>query len=278
MQLIKKVYKCEIHGDVEYIANLDFDSAADGYISSEPPNENDRNQPYCQQCQDDQAEAEEHAALIKAEQEQKERQRKARHYKLGLPKRFENCNFDTFKPSTKAAGQNLNVCKNYADNFESVLAEGKGLLMVGKVGTGKTHLACAIGYRLAENGYQPHYACLSEVIRRIRATWSGKVTKTIYDDYYGEEVVVSEQDVINDFVNYDLLIIDEIGVQSGTESERNLIFTIIDERYQAVRPTIVISNLTEKELAPLISERSIDRIKQFSGTLTFDWASYRTAA
>jgi len=278
MQLIKKVHKCEIHGDVEYIANLDFNSNADGYISNEPPNENDRNQPYCQQCQDDQAEAEEHAALIKAEQEQKERQRKARHYKLGLPKRFENCTFDTFKPTTKTAEQNLKVCQNYADKFDKVLEEGKGLLMVGKVGTGKTHLACSIGYQLAENGYQPHYTSVSSLIRRIRATWSGKVTKTVYDDYFGEEVVVSEQDVINDFVNYDLLIIDEIGVQSGTESERNLIFTIIDERYQAVRPTIVISNLTEKELAPLISERSIDRIKQGSGTLTFDWASYRTAA
>ena len=92
------------------------------------------------------------------------------------------------------------------------------------------------------------------------------------------KVKLTERDVLNAFEQCDLLIIDEIGVQSGTDNERNIIFGIIDARYREMLPTIAISNLNESEVASLISERSIDRLKQGGGTLAFNWRSYRGAA
>lgn len=275
MNFIEKKYNCELHGEVDYTARLVWGVVhQDGHC--EKWDDVDKTEPYCPTCANEKRQKKEEEKRINEQKRSVERDRLTRHSNLGLPKRFKNCTFESYIPTCETAEKNLAICKQYVSNFDSVLEAGKGLIMIGKVGTGKTHLACSIGYQLAEDGYWPHYNTVSEMVRRVRATWSRNLTR--YDSYSDCHVKLSEQDVINDYVELDLLLIDEIGVQSGTENERNIIFTIIDERYQAMKPTIIISNFTEKELAPLISERSIDRIKQGSGTMTFDWSSYRTKA
>ena len=81
--------------------------------------------------------------------------------------------------------------------------------------------------------------------------------------------------MIKNFQMYDLLIIDEIGVQSGTDNERNILFEIVNGRYENVRPTIIISNRDVKEVAELISERSVDRITEGGAIIPFNWESSR---
>ena len=74
----------------------------------------------------------------------------------------------------------------------------------------------------------------------------------------------------------DLLIIDEIGVQFGSEFEKNLIFDILNERYENRRPTLLLSNLTVPEVRAFLGERIYDRLKEDGGRcVSFDWQSHR---
>lgn len=78
------------------------------------------------------------------------------------------------------------------------------------------------------------------------------------------------------YTDKDLLIIDEVGVQFGSESEKIILFEIINERYEQMKPTILISNLSEDELSRYVGERIIDRMREGKGAvINFDWESYR---
>jgi len=101
------------------------------------------------------------------------------------------------------------------------------------------------------------------IIRKVKSTWDRNAEMT-------------EEDVIRVYCQKDLLIIDEVGVQFGTDAEKIILFEIINERYAQMLPTILISNLTESELSNYIGERIIDRMKEGQGAvIKFDWDSYR---
>ncbi|CAH0649884.1 DNA replication protein DnaC [Pseudomonas sp. Nvir] len=77
----------------------------------------------------------------------------------------------------------------------------------------------------------------------------------------------------------DLLVIDEIGAQKGSEYELGLLHSIIDRRYQSVLPTVVISNLNADGLKSYIGDRALDRLRQNGGQqVGFTWESKRAAA
>ena len=108
-----------------------------------------------------------------------------------------------------------------------------------------------------------YYTGLMSLIRNIRESWKGE----------GE----SEGEIMHKLHNFSLLIIDEVGVQNGTENERNILFEIIDGRYQEMKPTIIISNLGKDEISNLISQRSVDRITQGGAVIPFTWESHRSS-
>lgn len=76
---------------------------------------------------------------------------------------------------------------------------------------------------------------------------------------------------VRQYIDLELLVLDELGVQTGSQNEQALLFEVIDARLSENRPTIFLSNLKPKMLAPVIGERILDRIKgkcvaqQFSG-------------
>ncbi len=77
----------------------------------------------------------------------------------------------------------------------------------------------------------------------------------------------------------DLLILDEVGAQLGTDWERLMLFKIVNERYKAQLPTIIVSNIDASGLADYLGERIVDRMREGGGmTLVLDWPSYRDAA
>jgi hypothetical protein len=81
------------------------------------------------------------------------------------------------------------------------------------------------------------------------------------------------------FVEPDLLVLDEIGVQYGTETEQKILFRIIDLRYEEMKPTILISNLAIPAFTEFVGERVVDRMRENGGMLfAFDWESYRSKA
>jgi DNA replication protein DnaC len=182
----------------------------------------------------------------------------------GIPDRFKDRTLDTYIVKTNDQAFALEHSKRYAANFAEMLRTGCSMLFVGRPGTGKTHLACAIALRIiGTENRTVSFLTTQRLIRRIRDTWAHGNPET-------------ETQAIEKLVWPDLLIIDEVGVQSGTDNERNILFDVINERYEKSKPSILISNLPVKEATEYLSERIIDRLKENDGkVLRFDWESHR---
>ncbi|EOJ8667013.1 ATP-binding protein [Providencia stuartii] len=182
---------------------------------------------------------------------------------VNIPPRFANETFETFKATTQPAKHNLTVCQQYVNTWEDRKNAGEGLIFCGIPGTGKTHLAVSIAREIAEDLQESVFiTTAARIIRAFCRTWSGNSE-------------FSELDVLAKYCDPDLLIIDEIGVQYGTDSERNILFEVINDRYEYLLPTILVSNLPLNELEEMLGERVVDRLLQGGTVLTFNWPTYR---
>ena len=92
--------------------------------------------------------------------------------------------------------------------------------------------------------------------------------------YRDKSTTLLEQ--IKKYISLDLLVIDEIGVQHGTDDERVLLYQVIDGRYNNIKPTIIISNSKNPVDDGYLDLRTIDRLKEGGGfSITFSGESYR---
>lgn len=185
----------------------------------------------------------------------------------GITPRFVECTLDNYRTSTTDMASALIVCQAYADQFEENYRAGRGLLLTGNVGTGKTHLASGIVQQVIRKfGAAAVIASAAEIIRIAK----GAMVR-------GAEY--TERDVINELAGLDLFVIDEIGAQKGSEYELGLLHEVIDRRYQLVRPTVVVSNLPASTLGQFIGARALDRLRQNGGqAVGFSWSSMRATA
>lgn len=185
--------------------------------------------------------------------------------KAAIPKRYLNRTFQNYNAKTQQQQLALNVSRHYAAHFSERLENGGGLILQGKPGTGKTHLACAIANQVITNGSSARFTTVMQLVRAIRATWKRDSERT-------------EDEVLQAMIDYDLLIIDEIGVQYETESEKLILFDVLNGRYENEKPTILLTNLVGQELNACIGERNVDRIQEGGGTtISFTWESYRSS-
>lgn len=90
---------------------------------------------------------------------------------------------------------------------------------------------------------------------------------------------MTESEMIDRFVEIDLLVVDEVGVQAKSDNERNILFSVINGRYEEMKPTIILSNETLKEVKEIIGERAFDRLREGGGrAFSLQWDSYRSKA
>jgi DNA replication protein DnaC len=188
--------------------------------------------------------------------------------RTAIPPRFANSTFDNFTVESPQQQTALDACRDYANNFEKMHSRGVCMVLRGNVGTGKNHLACAIARQVSAHGYSSLLLTVAEAIQRIRATWGGGDR-----DRQSPE---SHTEIIERFSDVNLLILDEVGRQYGSEAERINLFEVIDARYRAMRPTIIISNLPPAEISTYLGGAAYDRLRENDGILVnFDWESHR---
>lgn len=181
----------------------------------------------------------------------------------GIPQRFINCSFDNYQV-TDALRVVFESCKAYAENFALNRRLGTCAILCGDVGTGKTHLATAITRQVIASNMTAKYETIASALRKVRET-------------YRKDSKITEQQIIDSMAKPDLLVLDEVGVQSGSDAELNTLFDIINSRYQQEKPTLVLSNLDGAEIKQSIGYRSYDRLRENGGKyFVFKGESYRS--
>lgn len=97
-------------------------------------------------------------------------------------------------------------------------------------------------------------------------------------DTWRRDSQFTEIQVLSEFANVGLLILDEVGVQYGTDAEQVSLFDIIDKRYRDLMPMILLTNLNKKGMKDFLGDRSFDRLRECGSWTVFDWESKRTKA
>lgn len=136
----------------------------------------------------------------------------------------------TFENDDRKNPRISDAMQNYVKNFTAFRKEGKGLLLYGTVGTGKTYLAACIANSLIDKGYSVYMTNFIKILN-------------ILDDKKTDK-----QKYLHSLNMYDLLIIDDLGVERSTEFVVEKVFSIIDARYRSGKPFVITTNLTAEEL------------------------------
>jgi DNA replication protein DnaC len=208
-------------------------------------------------------------AAIREEEDRLKRLRDFAHWQLQkarIPRRFADKSFKNYEARTPEQKKAFDICQGYADNFDEHLKAGRCMLLLGSLGTGKTHLAIAIANRLIRcQGVSAIYRTVGGVLAEIRSSYDARD--------------VTEEEVMRSLVAPKLLILDEAGATKPSEFELATLFRIINGRYEQLLPTIVISNLPADELSTALGERCVDRLREGGGfAVGFDWESARARA
>ena len=128
---------------------------------------------------------------------------------------------------------------------------GPGLRLVGNIGCGKTHLACAILKRLIERGYyNVQYINTSDLFLRIRATWNNRSDET-------------DHMIIEELCDRDVLLLDDLGAETGGEGNLHDLtcgkfYLLLDRIVRRMRPTLIVTSnlpLSAEKPAPSLQER-----------------------
>lgn len=160
----------------------------------------------------------------------------------GVGKRFKNRTFENFNIDNENK-ESFRVAKLYAENFHKFQETGEGLYFSGNNGTGKTHLAVAIALELINRGTPVICMTSIKLLQEIRRT-------------YDKNRNVSEYEILQTYKEVDLLVIDDLGQENITEWSLTMLYDIINDRYERCLPTVVTTNLSDRELIKAWSRAS----------------------
>lgn len=182
----------------------------------------------------------------------------------GIPERYARCTLDNFNinPPERAQQDELfkarEQCCRYVEDF--LTAEGSfrssGLLFVGNPGVGKTHLAVAVLKQLIKQ-YQVRgrFEDFTELIHRIQATFE-------------PGTVDSKNTILSRATEAELLVLDDLGAQKLSEWVTEILYLVINTRYNRQLPTIFTTNL---RLEPPRTDMPLDRERSMPAEDPLSW-------
>lgn len=189
--------------------------------------------------------------------------------KSGIKKRYLSRTIDSFSVTAENK-KSFEVATDYIKNFREYFTQGKGLYLEGPCGTGKTHLAIAIALAIINTGVP--------VICKTSIDILGDIKRC-----YERNSEVTEEEVLEAYKTVDLLIIDDLGKEQVTEWSVPVLYSILNERYEALLPTIITTNYNTSALAEKLSAKGdtetaaaiISRFVESYKRVTMAWADYR---
>lgn len=130
-------------------------------------------------------------------------------------------------------GQNplMEKARSYVDGWDKAYASNTGLLLFGDVGTGKSFFAGCIANTLLDRDVSVMMTNFPSILSRLTGM-------------FPEERI----DYIDSIGRYDLLILDDLGVERNTFYAMEQMFQVVDRRYRSCKPLIVTTNLTLEQM------------------------------
>jgi DNA replication protein DnaC len=215
----------------------------------------------CPACS--QADADRESAAMEAKL-RAERQAKieARLDQAGIPALFRDRSFMNYDARSEGQRAALAKFEAFADRFPAHLKTGTVLVGMGKVGTGKSHLACAVANNVMARGHTAYFTSTARLFTKIRGTWA-------------KSSEISEEQMLKQFESIDLMILDEVGLQRGTDDEQRTLHELLEARRLNCKPTILLTNLDGADLKGFLGERFLDRLSESGVSVKFNWESHR---
>jgi DNA replication protein DnaC len=203
-----------------------------------------------------------------------------------IPKRYQHCTLDSYESGFRGADASMRQAHLTARKFAEaypVETGGRGLLITGSIGVGKTHLAVGLLLALVgERGAQGLFYDYRELLKQIQHSYNPQVNST-------------ELDVLKPVFDAEVLVLDELGAQKPTDWVWDTVALILNTRYNDKRTTIITTNypdlapagmgLTttqrsarEETLGDRIGERMRSRLAEMCVRIEMNGADFRQTA
>lgn len=167
---------------------------------------------------------------------QKEMRRRQRVAGAHIPKRYLHCTlaglYDRSDVSLRRAKE---AVESFVDAWPGQLQQGTGLLIVGPCGTGKTHLAVAALQEVIAQDKPGKllFRNFQELVQDLQASFESTDAP-------------KKSEILQPMIEADLLVLDELGSQKPTAWVQDILYYVINTRYNDLKPTIFTSNYLDE--------------------------------
>lgn len=176
-----------------------------------------------------------------------------------LGARFSDRTFGNFDPRRDSVA--FIACRDYANNEQLFRTKRNSMIISGGVGSGKTHLAAAIANCLIDRGIPVLFSTFSEHLEHIREEF----------DHTGQKKYLSMMK------NTPMLVLDDLGKERKTDWSQNILFDVVNYRYEHLLPIVITSNYEFDELGNHVGSAIFSRLYEMSGGVKTSGKDHRRA-
>lgn len=173
-----------------------------------------------------------------------------------LGKRFSTRTFENFDPSQN--GRAYEICKRYVER-KIYDTEKCGLIICGGYGTGKTHLVASVANAMIDKGIPVLFDTYGGHLEKLKAEFNANEAPKY----------------LNLMRNVDMLILDDVGKEKQSEWSQSIMFDILNHRYENMKPVIITSNFSDKELERYFGEACYSRLIETCYAITTQGGDHR---